>query len=95
MTGPRRGHTFVTSTFALQLAEIEAGRRPPVIDVGDVTSKRDWTDVRDTVRAYWLALERGQPGEQAAKGEREELVPHGIDSAGPGRVFVLPNREDT
>jgi GDP-4-dehydro-6-deoxy-D-mannose reductase len=62
-TGPRRGHTFVTSTFALQLAEIEAGRRPPVIDVGDVTSKRDWTDVRDTARAYWLALERGQPGE--------------------------------
>ena len=62
-TGPRRGEVFVTSSFAKQIAEIEKGLRPPVIEVGDLTSKRDWTDVRDTVRAYWLALERGQPGE--------------------------------
>lgn len=62
-TGPRRGHIFVTSTFALQIAEIEAGLKPPVLDVGDLTSRRDWTDVRDTVRGYWLALERGEPGE--------------------------------
>ncbi len=62
-TGPRRGHLFVTSTFALQIAEIEAGLREPVIRVGDLTSKRDWTDVRDTVRGYWLALEYGSPGE--------------------------------
>jgi GDP-4-dehydro-6-deoxy-D-mannose reductase len=62
-TGPRRGHTFATSSFALQIAEIEKGLRPPVIDTGDLDSRRDWTDVRDTVRAYWLALERGTPGE--------------------------------
>src|SRR5439155_16486933 len=62
-TGPRRGQTFVTSSFAQQIAEIEKGIRPPVVDVGDVQSKRDWTDVRDTVRGYWLALERGCPGE--------------------------------
>lgn len=62
-TGPRRGENFVTSSFALQIAQIEKGLRPPIIDVGDVESKRDWTDVRDTVRAYWLALERGVPGE--------------------------------
>lgn len=62
-TGPRRGHTFATSTFALQIAQIEKGLRPPVIDVGDLESKRDWTDVRDTVRGYWLALEHGVPGE--------------------------------
>jgi GDP-4-dehydro-6-deoxy-D-mannose reductase len=62
-TGPRRGENFVTSTFAKQIAEIEAELRPPVIDVGDLESKRDWTDVRDTVRGYWLALERGEPGE--------------------------------
>jgi len=61
--GPRRGHVFVTSTFAKQIAEIEKGIRPPVLMVGDLTSKRDWTDVRDFVRAYWLALEKGIPGE--------------------------------
>src|ERR1035437_7905967 len=62
-TGPRRGENFVTSSFALQIAQIEKGLRPPIIDGGDVESKRDWPDVRDTVRAYWLALERGVPGE--------------------------------
>ena len=62
-TGPRRGQVFVTSSFAKQIAEIEAGLRPPVLDVGDLESRRDWTDTRDMVRAYWLATERGQPGE--------------------------------
>ena len=62
-TGPRRGLIFVTSTFARQIALIEAGRHEPVIYHGDLTSKRDWTDVRDMVRAYWLALDRGEPGE--------------------------------
>src|SRR5437867_5155204 len=58
-TGPRRGTHFVTSTIARQIALIEAGQHEPVIYHGDLTSKRDWTDVRDMVRAYWLALERG------------------------------------
>jgi len=62
-TGPRRGQVFATSSFAKQIAEIEAGMRPPVIDVGDLDSQRDWTDTRDMVRAYWLATERGEPGE--------------------------------
>ena len=62
-TGPRRGDVFAESSFAKQIAEIEKGLRPPVIDVGDLSSKRDWTDVRDTVRGYWLSLERGTPGE--------------------------------
>jgi GDP-4-dehydro-6-deoxy-D-mannose reductase len=62
-TGPRRGQVFVTSSFARQIAEIEAGIRKPIIDVGDLESKRDWTDTRDMVRAYWLTTERGQPGE--------------------------------
>ena len=61
--GPRRGEMFSTSTFAKQIAQIEKGLQPPIIDVGDLESKRDWTDVRDTVRGYWLALERGKPGE--------------------------------
>jgi GDP-4-dehydro-6-deoxy-D-mannose reductase len=62
-TGPRRGEVFVTSTVAKQIAEIEKGYRPPVLYIGDTGCKRDWTDVRDTVRGYWLALEKGEPGE--------------------------------
>lgn len=61
--GPRRGEVFSTSSFAKQIAEIEKGIREPVINVGDLSCKRDWTDVRDFVRAYWLALEKGIPGE--------------------------------
>lgn len=62
-TGPRRGENFVTSNFSKQIAEIEAGKKPPVIYVGNLLAKRDFTDVRDVVRAYWLALEKGESGE--------------------------------
>ena len=62
-TGPRRGHVFVSSNFARQIAEIERGRREPVVWVGNLDALRDFTDVRDMVRAYWLALDRGEPGE--------------------------------
>jgi GDP-4-dehydro-6-deoxy-D-mannose reductase len=61
--GPRRGDVFVTSNFARQVAEIEAGRREPTIYVGNLSAQRDYTDVRDIVRGYWLLLERGQPGD--------------------------------
>ncbi|CAM5790904.1 MULTISPECIES: GDP-mannose 4,6-dehydratase [Brevibacillus] len=62
-TGPRRGEAFVTSNFAKQIAEIEKGIKPPVLYVGNLQAKRDFTDVRDVVRAYWLAVEKGVPGE--------------------------------
>lgn len=62
-TGPRRGEAFVTSNFAKQIAEVEKGIRPPIIHVGNLKAKRDFTDVRDVVRAYWLAVEQGVPGE--------------------------------
>jgi len=62
-TGPRRGEAFAESSFARQLAEIEAGRRPPVLEVGNLTSVRDFADVRDVVRAYWLLLLKGRPGQ--------------------------------
>jgi GDP-4-dehydro-6-deoxy-D-mannose reductase len=61
--GPRRGHVFVTSNFAKQIAEIEKGKKEPVIEVGNLNARRDFTDVRDMVKAYWLALEKGEPGE--------------------------------
>ena len=62
-TGPRRGEVFATSNFAKQIASIETGLQPPVVAVGNLEARRDFTDVRDVVRGYWLALERGEPGE--------------------------------
>lgn len=57
--GPRQSTAYVTSSFAKQVAEIEAGLAPPVLRVGNLDSRRDITDVRDTVRAYRLIIERG------------------------------------
>jgi GDP-4-dehydro-6-deoxy-D-mannose reductase len=62
-TGPRRGDVFVSSNFAKQIAAIEAGRQQPVIRVGNLDAVRDFTDVRDMVRAYYLLLTNGEPGE--------------------------------
>lgn len=61
--GPRRGEVFVMSNFAKQVAAIEAGLHEPLIRVGNLDSVRDFTDVRDMVRAYFLAAERATPGE--------------------------------
>jgi GDP-4-dehydro-6-deoxy-D-mannose reductase len=62
-TGPRRGHVFVTSNFCSQVAAIELGLQEPVIRVGNIEAIRDFTDVRDMVRAYWLAVTKARPGE--------------------------------
>jgi GDP-4-dehydro-6-deoxy-D-mannose reductase len=59
--GPRQDPAFVSAAFAKQIAEIEAGRLAPELRVGNLEPRRDLTDVRDTVRAYRLMLERGQP----------------------------------
>jgi GDP-4-dehydro-6-deoxy-D-mannose reductase len=60
--GPRQDPWFVASGFARRIADIEAGRWAPEIAVGNLDSRRDLTDVRDTVRAYRIILERGTPG---------------------------------
>jgi len=62
-TGPRRGDVFICSNFAKQIVEIEKEKREPVMYVGNLEAKRDFTDVRDTVRAYWLSLEKGEAGD--------------------------------
>jgi len=61
--GPRRGDVFVSSNFAKQLVEVEKGKRPAVIHVGNLEARRDFSDVRDIVRGYWLSLERCEAGE--------------------------------
>lgn len=62
-TGPRRGEVFVSSNFARQIIEIEKKKREPVIYVGNLDAVRDFLDVRDVVRAYYLSLKKGTPGE--------------------------------
>jgi GDP-4-dehydro-6-deoxy-D-mannose reductase len=62
-TGPRRGEVFVCSTFTKQIAEIEKGKKEPVLQVGNLSAKRDFTDVRDMVNGYILAAKKGKPGE--------------------------------
>jgi len=60
--GPRQSDRFVISAFARQIAEIEAEKRPPQLHVGNLEARRDFVDVRDVVRAYWLASSAGEPG---------------------------------
>lgn len=60
--GPGQSDAYVAGAFARQVAEIEAHRSDPVIRVGNLEARRDFTDVRDTVRAYRLALLHGPVG---------------------------------
>ncbi len=62
-TGPRRGQVFVTSDFTRQVALVEKGKKEAVIEVGNLEARRDFSDVRDIVRGYWLSLEKGEAGE--------------------------------
>jgi len=61
--GPRQSPEFVCSSFAKQIIEIEKGLKEPTINVGNLEAKRDFTDVRDVVRAYWLTIQKGEVGE--------------------------------
>jgi GDP-4-dehydro-6-deoxy-D-mannose reductase len=61
--GPRQAPGFVAPDFAQQIAQIEVGQRPPRMRVGNLKARRDFTDVRDMVRAYYLAITQGAPGE--------------------------------
>lgn len=60
--GPRQLPQFVVADFSRQIAQIERGAQPPVIYTGNLSAKRDFTDVRDVVRAYILLAKRGVPG---------------------------------
>ncbi|HHN94503.1 MAG TPA: SDR family oxidoreductase [Anaerolineae bacterium] len=62
-TGPGQSPRFVVPAFASQIARIEAGLQEPVLRVGNLEAARDFSDVRDIVRAYHLAVTEGEPGE--------------------------------
>lgn len=61
--GPRRGTLGALSSFAYQIARIEKGLQIPTVKVGNLSAKRNFTDVKDMARAYFLAMEKGIPGE--------------------------------
>lgn len=62
-SGPRQSDQFVISNFCRQIARINLGLAEPVLRVGDLEAKRDFTDVRDIVRGYWFAATKGRTGE--------------------------------
>ena len=73
--GARQSPAFVTSDFAKQIAEIEQGQREAELHVGNLEARRDFTDVRDMVRAYHLALQHGEEGQVYNLGsERAESI---------------------
>ncbi len=79
--GPRQSPHFVAAAFARQIAEAEAGLRAPVLYVGNLEARRDFSDVRDVVRAYHLLLEHGTPGE--------------VYNVGRGRAYSIQDLLDT
>lgn len=61
--GPGQSEDFVISNFAKQIIEIKLGKKEPRLQVGDIEVRRDFTDVRDVVKAYGLLLKHGENGE--------------------------------
>jgi GDP-4-dehydro-6-deoxy-D-mannose reductase len=95
--GPRQNERFVTASFARQIARIERGLQAPVVQVGNLSARRDFTDVRDMVRAYALLAEHGEPGAvyNAGSGEAvmvRELLDYLLE-ASTARVEVRLNPE--
>ncbi|MEI7768367.1 MAG: GDP-mannose 4,6-dehydratase [Chloroflexales bacterium] len=72
--GPRQSERFVTAAFARQIARIEHGLQPPVMQVGNLSACRDFTDVRDVVRAYALLMQHGVAGEVYNLGTGEAVM---------------------
>ncbi|MCL5439127.1 MAG: GDP-mannose 4,6-dehydratase [Patescibacteria group bacterium] len=69
--GPRRDILGALSSFAYQIALIERGLQKPTVKVGNLNAKRNFTDVRDIVEAYCLAIEKGIPGEMYLIGSNQ------------------------
>jgi GDP-4-dehydro-6-deoxy-D-mannose reductase len=61
--GPGQNNRFAAADWAMQIARIERGLQEPLVKVGNLSAARDFTDVRDVVRAYVVAAERGVAGD--------------------------------
>lgn len=72
--GPNQAPLFVVSDFCKQVAEIEKGLHEPVMRVGNLSARRDFSDVRDVVRAYTLLMEYGQAGENYNVGSGKAIA---------------------
>lgn len=96
-TGPRRGDVFAESTFAKQIAEIEKGKKEPVVYVGNLDAVRDYTDVRDMVRAYYLAVQKCDPGEvyniATGTGWRVGLVLDMLLKKSSAKIKIIQDKE--
>lgn len=96
--GPGQAPMFVVSDFCKQVAEIEKGLREPVMYVGNLAAKRDFTDVRDVVRAYVKLIQQGAPGETYNMGsghavEIRKILDMIISMSEKGiRVEIDPNK---
>ncbi|MFN2251553.1 MAG: GDP-mannose 4,6-dehydratase [Anaerolineae bacterium] len=96
--GPGQDDRFVAASFARQVAEIEAGLREPVVRVGNLDARRDFTDVRDTVRGYRLVAEKGASSEVynlgtgSAHAVREILDHYIAASTADVAVVIDPDR---
>lgn len=84
-SGPGQSPDFVLPTLVRQFADIEAGRRESVVNLGNLDSVRDFSDVRDVVRGYNLALREGRPGEAYNLGSGRGVSVRGL--------FELVSRE--
>ncbi len=96
--GPNQAPLFVVADFCRQVAQIEAGLLPPVLHVGNLSAARDFSDVRDVVRAYALLIQHGVSGETYNVGNGHAITIEHIlqkileQSAVPIQVQVDPNR---
>lgn len=96
--GPNQSPQFVVADFCKQVAEIEAGQREPVLRVGNLSAKRDFSDVRDVVRAYTLLIEKGNAGETYNVGSGKAVAVQEIlnkilsFATVPVRIEVDPNK---
>lgn len=73
--GPGQNKEFALPNFADQIVQMERGSMPPVLHVGNLSAARDFTDVRDVVRAYTLLIEKGEAGQvyNVCRGQAYEL----------------------
>lgn len=76
--GPRQSTDYFSARFASQIADAEAGRKPPVIETGDLSAHRDLTDVRDVIAAFRLLIERGSRGEVYNAGRGQTWKIHDV-----------------